>query len=39
MVAAINHGACSDRPFDFTQNIAFDTSRIRTELGYRGIVF
>ena len=25
-------------PFDFTQNIAYDTSRIRTELGYREIV-
>jgi nucleoside-diphosphate-sugar epimerase len=25
-------------PFDFTQNIAFDTSRIRTELGYRDVV-
>jgi nucleoside-diphosphate-sugar epimerase len=25
-------------PFDFTQNIAYDTSRIRTELGYRELV-
>jgi nucleoside-diphosphate-sugar epimerase len=25
-------------PFDFTQNIAYDTSRIRTELGYREII-
>jgi nucleoside-diphosphate-sugar epimerase len=25
-------------PFDFTQKIAYDTSRIRTELGYREIV-
>jgi len=25
-------------PFDFTQNIAYDTSRIRTELGHREIV-
>jgi nucleoside-diphosphate-sugar epimerase len=25
-------------PFDFTQNITYDTSRIRTELGYREII-
>ena len=25
-------------PFDFTQNIAYDTSRIRRELGYREII-